>query len=154
MRLSPSGRFVFIAQWPAALVLPLFLIVGRGLVGAELGWLAVLGILYGLVLVAGMLVPPVLAVIDGTVRAARRTRTAYDVLTFTVWGAFVVAGLTAPDSDDAGHLRSALTVWTGGAVGYDASEAVFAVAFVVLVLGWIALLGVSIAGIVRGSRGR
>jgi hypothetical protein len=154
MELSRTGRFVFVAQWPAALVFPAFLIVGRGLVGAELGWLAIIGILYGIVLIALMLVPPVLAVIDRRVREARRTRLAYDILTFVLWAAFLVAGVTAPDSSDAGHLRSAVTVWTGGAIDYDTAESIFAGALLAILLAWGAVVAVAIAGIVRGARGR
>lgn len=145
---------MFIAQWPAALVFPLFLVVGRGFVGAELGWLAIVGLLYAVFLVGALLIPPILSVIDGTVRTAGRTRLAYDVLSYVLWAGFLVGGVTAPDSSDAGHLRSAVTVWTNGAVSYEASEAVFAGAFVVIVIAWVALLGVSIAGIVRAARGR
>jgi hypothetical protein len=154
MDLSPSGRFVFIAQWPAALVFPAFLIIGRGLVGAELGWLAVIGILYGIFVIAIMLVPPVLAVIDRRVREAKRTRLVYDILTFVLWAGFLVAGVTAPDSSDAGHLRSAVTVWTNGAVDYDTAESIFAGALLAILLAWVALVAVAIAGIVRGARDR
>lgn len=47
MQIVESGRWVRIAQWVLAVLLPVFVVVGRGLVGAELGWMAVVGIVYG-----------------------------------------------------------------------------------------------------------
>ena len=44
MRAEGGGRATFVAQWVLAVLLPAFVVVGRGLVGAELGWMAVIGL--------------------------------------------------------------------------------------------------------------
>ena len=128
MHIARSGRFVFVAQWVAVVLLPAFFFLGRGLVGAELGWMAIIGIVYGLLAVVVLLLPPVMTLFDRTVRRGKATRFAYDIASFVLWGAFLVAALSVPDSGDSGHLDSALTTWTGGGITYETSEAVFAVA--------------------------
>lgn len=148
MRIARSGRFVFIAQWVLSVLLPVFFFLGRGLVGAELGWLGLLGIVYGLFVVALLLVPPLLTLFDREGRRARATRSAYDIATFVLWAAFVVGGLTVPDSGDSGHLDSAFTNWFG--ISYEASEALFAVAAGIIGLAYLATFVLAIAGIVRG----
>lgn len=59
MRIARSGRFVFVAQWVMIVLLPLVFFLGRGLVGAGVGWLAVLGVVYGIVVIIVLAVPPV-----------------------------------------------------------------------------------------------
>jgi hypothetical protein len=152
MRIAPSGRFVFIGQWVAAVLLPVFFFLGRGLVGAELGWMALVGIVYGLLVVAVLLVPPVMTLFDRTVRRQKTTRLAYDIATFVLWAAFILAALSVPDSGDSGHLDSALTRWTGGAITYEASSMVFAVAGFVLGLAYLATVVAAILGIARWRR--
>jgi predicted RND superfamily exporter protein len=152
MQLARSGRFVFVAQWVAALLLPVFFFIGRGFLGAELGWMAIIGIVYGAVVIALMFVPPILTLFDREGRRRGRTRSAYDIATFVLWAAFVVAAISVPDSSDSGHLDSALTVWTGGAVDYEASTDVFTGAAIVAGLAYLAVLALAIAGIVRGRR--
>ena len=152
MQLARSGRFVFVAQWVAALLLPVFFFIGRGFLGAELGWMAIIGIVYGAAVIALMLVPPILTLFDREGRRLRRTRRAYDIATFVLWAAFVVAGLSVPDSNDSGHLDSAVTTWTGGGIDYEASTSIFTAAAVVAGLAYLAILGLAIAGIVRGRR--
>jgi hypothetical protein len=150
MRISSAGRFVFIAQWVLAVVLPVWLFLGRGLVGAELGWLVVLGFLYGIVVIAVLLIPPVLTLFDRTVRTGTAVRTGYAVSSFVLWGALLLASLAVPDASDApGGLRPALTVWTGGAISIDAATAVFGVASVVIGLAYAATLVLAVAGIFR-----
>lgn len=152
MQLARSGRFVFVAQWVAAVLLPVFLFIGRGFLGAELGWMAIIGIVYGAAVIALMLVPPILTLFDREGRRLRRTRGAYDIATFVLWAAFVVAAISVPDSNDSGHLDSAATTWTGGAIDYEASTSIFTAAAVVAGLAYLAILGLAIAGIVRGRR--
>ena len=152
MQLARSGRFVFVAQWVAALLLPAFFFIGRGILGAELGWMAIIGIVYGAVVIALMLVPPILTLFDREGRRLRRTRTAYDITTFVLWAAFVVAAVSVPDSNDSGHLDSALTTWSGGAVDYESSSSVFTGAAIVAGLAYLTILALAIAGIVRGRR--
>jgi hypothetical protein len=148
MRIARSGRFVVVAQWVAAVVLPVFFFLGRGLVGAELGWMGIIGIVYGIFVVALLVVPPLLTVFDRESRRARATRLAYDVSSFVLWGAFLLAALTVPDSGDSGHLDSAFATWFG--ISYEASQAVFAVAATVIGLAYLAAFVLAIAGIVRG----
>ena len=152
MRIAKSGRFVFVAQWVAAVLLPVFFFLGRGLVGAQLGWMAIIGIVYGLVVVAILLLPPVLTLFDRTVRRGKATRLGYDIANFALWGGLVAAALTVPDSGDSGHLDSALTTWTGGAVSYEASSMVFTVAAFVVGLAYLAALVLAILGILRWRR--
>jgi hypothetical protein len=152
MQIARTGRFVFVAQWVAAVLLPLFFFFGRGFVGAELGWMAIVGIVYGILAVIVLILPPVMTLFDRTVRRGRATRLAYDVGSFVLWGSLLAAALTVPDSGDSGHLNSALTIWTGGAVTYEASQAIFAVASVVTGLAYLAVLIAAIIGIVRWRR--
>ena len=150
MRQGRSGRFVFIAQWVLAVLLPLFFFLGRGLVGAQLGWMSVIGVVYGLVVIVILLGPPILTLFDAPVRTQRRTRVAYDVASVILWVVFLLAALTVPDSGDGGHLDTALTTWTGGAVGDAASTAIFSVAAILIGLAYLATFVIGVAGIVRG----
>lgn len=152
MRIARSGRFVFIAQWVAAVLLPVFFFLGRGLVGAELGWMAIVGIVYGLLVVVVLLLPPLMTLFDRTVRRGKATRLAYDIATFVLWAAFVLAALSVPDSSDSGHLDSALTRWTGGAITYEASSAVFTVAATLIGLAYLATFILAVVGIARWRR--
>lgn len=152
MRIARSGRFVFVAQWVAAVLLPVFFFLGRGLVGAQLGWLSVVGFVYGLFVIALLLVPPIMTLFDRTVRRGKATRIGYDVSSFVLWGAFVLAALTVPDAADGPPLDSALTVWTGGAIRQDASAVICAVAGVVVGLAYLAVLVFAIVGIARWRR--
>ena len=65
MQFASSGRIVVIAQWVLAVLLPAFVFLGRGFVGAELGWMAVIGVVYGWVAAQSLLgsvsAPPVFA---------------------------------------------------------------------------------------------
>ncbi len=152
MHIARSGRFVFIAQWVAAILLPVIFFLGRGLVGAELGWMAILGVVYGLVVVAIMLLPPIMTLFDRTVRRGRATRFGYDIATFVLWGGFLLAAFTVPDSSDSGHLDSALTTWTGGVVTYETSSMIFNVAAFIIGLAYLATLVFAIIGIARWRR--
>jgi len=152
MRIARSGRFVFVAQWVAAVLLPLFFFLGRGLVGAQIGWMGIVGIVYGLVVVAILLVPPIMTLFDRTVRRQKETRFFYDLSTFVLWGAFLVASLTVPDSGDSGHLDSALTTWSGGALSYETSGAIFTVAAMTIGLAYLATVVFAIIGIARWRR--
>ena len=150
MHIARSGRFVFVAQWVAAVLLPVFFFLGRGLVGADLGWMAVLGVVYGILAVVVMLLPPVMTLFDRTVRRGKATRFGYDIASFVLWAAFIVAALTVPDSGDSGHLDSALTAWTG--MSYETSQAIFTVAAAVIGLAYLATVVLGIIGITRWRR--
>ena len=151
MQLAPSGRFVFVAQWVLAVVLPLFLFLGRAALGAPLGWTAVLGAGFGALITVLLLVPPVLALFDPVAREARSVRSRYALVTIVMWVGLVVAALAIPDADDAGELPSVLGVWFG--VPGAGSVIVFGIAAGVAMLAWIAAVVTAIHGIVAGRRG-
>lgn len=150
MHIEGSGRFVFYAQWPVALFLPVFFFIGRGFVGAGIGWLGFLGIAYGLIVVALLLVPPVLTLFDREVRRARATRVAYDIASAVLWLGFVLGGLTVPDAGDSGQLDTALMTWFG--MTAETSAALFAVSAGLIVLAYLAALTFAIMGITRSRR--
>jgi len=152
MQIARTGRFVFVAHWVAAVLLPLFFFLGRGLVGAQIGWMGIIGIVYGLLVVAILLVPPIMTLFDRTVRREKTTRFGYDVSTFVLLGAFLLASLTVPDSGDSGHLDSAVTTWSGGAISYQTSEAIFTVAAIVIGLAYLAIVVFAVLGIARWRR--
>lgn len=152
MRIARSGRFVFVAQWVMVVLLPLFFFLGRGLVGAGMGWLAVLGVVYGIVVIIVLALPPVLTLMDRTVRRGKATRFGYDISSFMLWAAFVLAALTVPDAGDGPPLDPALTVWTGGAITPQTAEVIFAVAATGIGLAYLATLVFAIIGVVRWRR--
>lgn len=152
MRIARSGRFVFVAQWVMAVLLPVIFFIGRGFVGAELGWLAIIGIVYGIVVILLLLIPPIMTLFDRTVRRGKKTRVGYDVSSFVLWGGFLVASVTVPDSGDSGHLDSALTTWTGGGITYETSEAIFTAAAAVIGLAYLATVVFAVVGIARWRR--
>jgi len=151
MELATRGRLVFIAQWVLAVLLPAFVFVGRALVGAELGWMAVIGIaVYGLPTILILLVPPLITLFDTEARTARSVRRAYAWASAVLWGALLVAGLTIPDSGDSGHLASALSRWTG--LSYETSEVVFYAALSFSVIAWAVAVGAAVRGVMTSRR--
>jgi hypothetical protein len=148
MGIAPSGPFVFYGQWPMALFVPLFLFIGRSSVGAEVGWLGLIGLAYGWSMILLLLVPAVLTLFDRVVRRERATRMGYDIATALLWLVLIVAAIAVPDSSDSGHLDSALTVWTGGDVTRTASTVVFAVALAGAVIAYLAALVFAVRGII------
>jgi hypothetical protein len=150
MQFAASGRVVVIAQWVLAVLLPAFVFLGRGLVGAELGWMAVVGVVYGWIFIVLLLVPPLITLFDTEARRSGTVRELYAVFTAIIWFGLLLAGVTIPDSGDSGHLTSALSAWTG--VSYEVSSAVFNAGAGVAALAWIAAGVVAVLGAVRGRR--
>lgn len=148
MQLLRSGRALFILQWFLAILLPVFIFLGRGLVGAGLGWMSVVGIVYGPILILLLLVPPLAVLFDGPARKGGTVRRHYATATYVLWGALLVVGLSIPDAGDSGSVPSALMAWTG--ISDDASELIFIGAGGVAVIAWIAALVAAIVGAVRG----
>ncbi|MDF2574921.1 MAG: hypothetical protein K0S05_1833 [Agromyces sp.] len=148
MRIARSGRFVYVAHWPAAVVLPLFFVVGRGLVGSELGFMVVIGMVFAPLAIVVLLVPPVLTQFDRESRRAYATRLGYDVASFVLWGACVLAALSVEDSFGFAGARSALSVWLG--ISSADSEAVFGAAVVVMGASYVAAVLLAIRGVARG----
>lgn len=154
MQITGSGRFVFVAQWVAAVLLPIWFFLGRGLVGAELGWLAVLGFaVYGIFTILILLVPPVITLFDREVRRGKATRSGYSIATWVLWVAILLAALVVPDQADGGPMDSALTRWTGGGISQGASEVIFTVLSAAIGLAYLAALVLAIIGITRSRRG-
>lgn len=148
MHIEGTGRFVYYAQWPVAVFLPVFFFIGRGNVGAGVGNLGFFGLVYGVVVIALLLVPPVLTLFDRDVRRARATRMAYDVASAVLWIGFLLGGLTVPDAADSGALDSALMAWFG--ITAQTSAALFAISAAMIGLAYVAALAFAIIGIGRG----
>ncbi|MFE5410762.1 hypothetical protein [Microbacterium sp. NPDC056569] len=153
MRFARSGRFVYVAQWVAAIGLPLFVFFGRVEIGAQPGWLVILGPAYAAVAIAVSLIPPLLTRFDGEGRRLRATRLGYDVAAIILWSASVIGALTLTDAGDSPEpLRSALMSWT--AVSAGTSSTVFTTSAAIIVLAYLATLVLAITGIVRGRSGK
>lgn len=150
MRIASFGRPVFVLQWVLAVLLPIWVFVGRGFVGAQMGWMGVLGFVYGPVVILVLLLPPVLGLFDPVARQGRTVRVAVGVASIVQWVALVVVGLTIPDAGDAGPLAPALAVWLG--VAPAAVSPVFTAATLIASASWFVALAMSVAGILRGRR--
>lgn len=149
MRITSSGRFVFRAQWVLPVLLTLFLLFGRGLVGSPLGWMAFIGIWIAFPLLIAMYVPPLLTLADREVRAAGATRRAYSIASWVLWVALVVTALTVVDGGDSGEVGSALTVWTGEALSSEVSMTLMIVGGLVSLTALAVTFVLAILGIVR-----
>lgn len=150
MHIEGTGKFVFYAQWAAAVFLPVFFFIGRGFVGAGVGWLGFFGVVYGLIVIAVLLVPPALTLFDREVRRERATRLWYDIATALLWLGFVLGGLTVPDAGDSGPLDTAFMAWFG--VSAETSAALFALASALIGLSYLGAFVTAIMGITRSRR--
>lgn len=150
MHIEGTGRFVFYAQWVVAVFLPLFFFIGRGNVGAGVGWLGFFGIVYGVFAIALLLVPPALTLFDRDVRRARATRLAYDIASAALWVGVLLAAMTVPDASDSGPLDTVFMAWFG--ISAQTSAALFALAAGVTGLAYIATLVTAGMGIARSRR--
>jgi hypothetical protein len=148
MHIEGTGRFVFYAQWPVAVFLPVLFFIGRGNLGAEVGWLGFFGIVYGLIVIALLLVPPVITLFDPEVRRARSTRLFYDIASAVLWLGIVLGALTVPDSGDSGPLDTVLMAWFG--ITAQTSAALFAIAAGLIGLSYLAQLVLAVMGVTRG----
>ena len=148
MHIEGTGRFVFYAQWPVAVFLPVLFFIGRGNLGAEVGWLGFFGIVYGLIVIALLLVPPVITLFDPEVRRARSTRLFYDIASAVLWLGIVLGALTVPDSGDSGPLGTVLMAWFG--ITAQTSAALFAIAAGLIGLSYLAQLVLAVMGVTRG----
>lgn len=144
------SRLVFYGQWPAAVLLPLFYVVGRVWIGAGGGWSVVLGVILGPIVVLLLLIPPMLTLVDPATRAARATRGTYTRLTLLLWvlGAFSV--ITKSDQADGAKEDSALSAWT--AIPVSTTDSLQAIATTGFWIVWAVLLVVAAAGIRSGRR--
>jgi hypothetical protein len=149
MQITGAGRFVFVAQWVAAVVLPVWFFIGRGLVGAQIGWLFLGLLVYGIFVAVVLLVPPVITLFDREVRRAKSTRTGYSIASWVLWIAAILAALVVPDQADGPPLNSALTTWTGGAISQQASDTIFLVLSGIIGLAYLAVFVLAILGVMR-----
>lgn len=150
MRFARSGPVVSALQWPLAVLLPGFVFFGRAIFGAELGWMAVFGFVFGPALLILLLIPPLLTLFDREARRSRSTRSSYAAASIVLWVAAVVAGLALSDMSDMRPFPSPLEQWTG--ISSGASMAVFTVAVIVAAAAWLGMLVAAVAGIVRSRR--
>lgn len=106
-----SGRFVFVFQWIAPLVLVMWVLFGRALFGAPVGWLALMGLFISPFVLVAMYIPPVLVMFDREARMTRLTRRGYEIATYVLWGVMFAMGFVIVDGGDSGEVGSLLTVW-------------------------------------------
>lgn len=147
-----AGRVAFIVQWIAPVVLPFFLFWGRVFVGAPLGWLAVVGVVYAAVMLVALYIAPILTIYDRDVRPIASTRNSYATVSWMLWVAVIVMALSVPDQADSPPFPAALTVWTDGGVSAEMASFIFTLASVFALIMWIATIALAIVGIVRSRR--
>jgi hypothetical protein len=95
------GRFVFVAQWVAVILLPLSVSFGRMLFGAEPGWFSVLFLFYGAPLMAlALLVGPVITVSARSIRSTRTAPLGYSIATLALWLLVLLVGAFIVDAGD------------------------------------------------------
>lgn len=149
MRLT--NRFVRVFQWIAPVLLPGFVLFGRGLLGAPLGWMAAIGLFIAPVVMIAMYVSAVVFVFDRDAAAAKTSRLAYDVPSYILWAALIAMGLTLQDGGDDGVYGSVLSEW--GVLSDDATVAAFTVVMMIAVMSWIGTLVAAIVCVVRSRIG-
>ena len=152
MQSSVSGRIAFIGQWIAPVVFTFFLFWGRAFVGAELGWLSVVGIFFAIIMLILLYVAPVLTVFDRDVRPHATVSGSYSLVTYLLWIGLFVMALTIPDAADGPALPPALTVWTSGGISIEMASFIFTLMFVFSAIMWVATVVLAIMGIVRSRR--
>lgn len=148
MRIS-GGRFVRIFQWIAPVVLVVFVLFGRALFGAPLGWMAAIGLFIAPFVIIAMYIPPIIGLFDREAKAARSTRVFYDVTSYVLWAAMLLMGLSLVDGGDSGDVGSVLTTW---GLPDPVAEGMFVGALIFSILAWIATLVAAIASVVASSR--
>jgi hypothetical protein len=145
MRLS--GRFVRVFQWIAPVLLPVLVVFGRGLLGAPMGWMTLVGMIAGPVVIIAMYVAPIIVLFDRDAKAARSTRLLYNVASWVTWGALLGMTFTIVDGGDSPPFGSVLSTW--GWMSSEVSSNIFVVALSVAVIGWLGTLAAAIAGVVQ-----
>lgn len=145
--LTKSGRFVWVMQWWAPVILPFWVLLGRGFVGAGLGYVGVLGFLaIAPAILIALYIPAVITLGDNDVRIARTTRFAYSISACLLWGTVVVAGLFVPDAGDGPPMPSAVMTWTSGRISIDQTLMIMTAGIVVAVAADVVVIGLAIAG--------
>ena len=138
---STFRRIVFFAQWPAAFLAPIWLLVAPG--AFQPGWAAVLATLTAPLLFLITIVPPIICVCVGNVRRSRMAPAAYSVLVAAMWVAVVVFGISFPGASD---VRSYPSLIEHAGVSSDAADSIATVSI-------LAMIGLSVAIIVAAAVG-
>ena len=149
MKLTP--RFVRVFQWIAPVVLTAFVLFGRPLFGAPLGWMALAGIFVAPLVIIGMYVPAIVFVFDRVAAAARRSRLWYDIASYTLWAALIILGLSIVDGGDGNDYGSVLSTW---GVPYLVTDALFVAFLIISGIAWVATLAAAIVVVVLSRRQR
>lgn len=111
-----------------------------------------IGVRTSVLVILPMHVPALLVVLDRAARRARRARRAYSVSNWVQWAAMLVMAFTLTDGGDQGPTGSVLSTW--GLMPDDASMAIFVVALLVAIVGFLGALVTAIIGVVVGHRER
>ncbi|MGR2751919.1 hypothetical protein [Agromyces arachidis] len=144
MRITALGRFVYAAQWIAAILLIVFIVIGRVLVGSSAGFFMFAGWIYGLPALLILLLPPLITRYDQRARTTRCVGPAYAASSLVLWAALLIVGLALPDGGFGNvEQESALSAWTG--LRLNGSFAVLNWAILVAFAAWIAQLVIALA---------
>lgn len=149
MRLS--GRFVRVFQWIAPVLLPALVVLGRGLFGAPMGWMTLIGLFAGPVVAIAMYIAPIIVLFDRDAKAAHSTRVFYNIASWVTWVALLVMMFTLEDGGDSPPFGSVLSTW--GWMSSTASGDVFVIALIVAFLGWLGTITTAIIGVVLSRSG-
>lgn len=149
MRLT--NRFVRVFQWIAPVLLPAFVVLGRGLLGAPLGWMAAIGIFVAPIMTIAMYASAIVFIFDKDAAAAKTGRLAYDVSNYVLWAALIAMGFTIQDGGDIGEYGSVLSTW--GVISNDATVIIFPVFMTIAGLAWLATLITAIMCVVESRTG-
>lgn len=148
--LTRPGRFVWMMQWWAPVILPFWVLLGRGFVGAGLGFVGIFGfVAIGVPSLIVLYIPALITLGDNDVRIARKTRFAYSIGACLLWGILLVTGLFVPDSSDGGPMPSAVMTWTSGGIAIDQSLIIMTVGIGVAAAADVAVIGLAVAGCSR-----
>lgn len=149
MKIS-DGKFVRIFQWFAPVVMPFLIFFGHGFLGAPLGWMGVIGIIYGPFILAAMYLVPVIGLFDRDARAARGTRQLYDVFSWIAWASMLLMTFTIVDGGDTPPFESVVSAW--GLMNDEASAFLFHIGFFISIFGLLSAFVTNIIGIVVSRR--
>ena len=144
--MARSGRFVFIAQWVAAALLPAVFFWASAWVMARPE--PAVQTPYGVLAIPLLVIPPFLTLFDAAARRERSTRVAYDAASFILWFAIVFGGLTLPDTLD--PPRDSTLMNTFGIPYLSGPSPAFYLAAALIVVAYAAQLVLAVMGIIRG----
>lgn len=151
------GRFVFVAQWVAVIVLPIWVALGRYVVGDQPGWFSVLFLFFGAPLMAlVLLIAPIVCVSSRSIRRARAVPFGFAVASVALWVLVLLASAFIVDAGDAwGPNSIAMTVLGIEAYspGMDVIEEIGRWLIGVAVVAWLVSIVLLIAALTRRGPG-